>query len=159
MVEFDNPVSRAIFVRFVGPLVPVWLAGAALMFLLNRLTVEGPPLTAPATGLLLGIYSILVAALVSLLYYREWGHSPVRLELSVDGVSGRFLRSRRPEVSFSYGRILRIQPPGYFVPRVEARSEGGGSVEWINLTEENALRLAEAWGAWRERDERGLAAA
>ncbi|HYK92798.1 MAG TPA: hypothetical protein VEY07_01990 [Thermoplasmata archaeon] len=152
MVEFDNPVSGAVFLRFAGPLIPVWLVGAVLVLLLDRFAVGGSPLSSSDLGLLLAVYSVLVAGLVSTLYYREWRRSPSRVLLSYDGMSGKFLGTPPRETRFDYGRILRIQRPGYFTARVEARSEGGQVVEWLNLTAENALRITEAWGAWRERD-------
>ena len=151
MVEFENPVSGAVFLRLAGPLIPVWLGGATLVLILDRYSVGGSSLSASGLGVLLLVYSVMVAVLVSALYYREWSRSPNRVELSVEGVSGKFPgRAERP-TQFDYARILRIQRPGYFTARVEARSEGGAAVEWMNLTSENALRLAEAWGAWRER--------
>ncbi len=139
------------FLRFVGPLFPVWMVGAALILFLDRLSVEGAPLGSTQLGLLLVVYSVLMGGLVSLLYYHEWAHSPGRVELSVDGIAGHFEGAPRRDRLFDYARILRILPPGYFSSRVEARSEGGIRVDWLNLTEENALRLAEAWAAWRER--------
>ena len=151
-MEFDNPVTSAIFLRFAGPLIPVWLGGAVLVLVLDQYSVGGGPLSTPDLGLLLVLYSLMVGGLVSLLFYREWSRSPVRVELSYEGVQGRFRGSATRDQTFDYARILRVSPPGYFTARVEARSEGGASVDWMNLTSENALRLAEAWGAWRERD-------
>lgn len=151
MVEFENPVSGAVFLRFAGPLIPVWLVGAVFVLVLDRFSVGGGQLPAIDLGLLLAIYSIMVAGLVSALFYREWRRSPTRVELSFEGVTGRFPSHRSPEGRFDYPRIVRIQRPGYFTARVEARTEGGSSVEWMNLTRENALRVAEAWDAWRER--------
>ena len=150
MVEFDNPVARSVFLRFVGPLVPVWLVGATLVIVLDRFSLGGPSLTDRDLGLLLGLYSIFVAALVSVLYYHEYRRSPSRIALSVDAVSGEFGGAARPAMEFTYGSILRILPPSFFPARVEARSVTG-AVAWMNLTAENALRLAEAWGAWAER--------
>lgn len=153
MVEFDNPVARSLFLRFLGPLVPVWLVGATLVIVLDRFSLGGPALTDPGLGLLLAVYSLLVAGLVSGLYFNEYRRSPGRIALSVDAVTGEFIgRARRP-VEFTYGSILRILPTAYFPARVEARS-ATGPIAWMNLTEENARRLAEAWGAWRERAER-----
>ena len=151
MVEFDNPVSGAVFLRFVGPLVPVWLGGAALVLALDQSPVGGPPLATADLGGLLLIYSVLVAGLVSALFFRESRRSPARLELSVEGVAGRFGRAGGHVRTFAYERILRVQRPGYFTARVEARSEGGSQVDWMNLTAENALRIREAWGAWCQR--------
>ncbi len=159
MVEFENPVGQKVFLRFVGPLFPVWMVGAALILFLDRLSVEGHPLGPLDLAVLLVVYSLLMGGLVSLLYYHEWGHSPSRMELSSAGVAGHFEGSQRRDREFDYERILRILPEGYFTPRVEARSIGGTSIDWMNLTEENALRLAEAWAAWRERDPRTAGAA
>lgn len=158
MVEFDNPVARAVFLRFVGPLVPVWLVGATLVIVLDRYSLGGPTLSDPGLGLLLAVYSLLVAGLVSGLYVNEYRRSPGRIALTVDAITGEFAGRSRPPVEFTYGSILRILPPSYFPARVEARSSSG-PVAWMNLTEENALRLTEAWGAWRERSERTAPAA
>lgn len=155
MVEFDNPVARSVFLRFVGPLVPVWLVGATLVIVLDRFSLGGPTLSDRDLGLLLAIYSLLVAGLVSALYYHEYRRSPGRIALTVDAVSGEFPGRPRPAVEFTYGSILRILPPSYFPARVEARS-GAGTIAWMNLTEENALRVAEAWGAWHERATRAM---
>ena len=150
MVEVDNPVARSVFLRFLGPLVPVWLVGATLVVVLDRFSLGGPSLTDRDLGLLLAVYSVFVAALVSVLYYHEYRRSPRRIALSVDAVSGEFAGGTRPAVEFPYASILRILPPSYFPARVEARSVAG-AVAWLNLTEENALRLAEAGGAGSER--------
>lgn len=154
MVEFDNPVAQSVFLRFLGPLVPVWLVGATLVIVLDRFSLGGPSLSDRDLGLLLAVYSVFVAALVSALYYHEYRRSPRRIALTVDAVSGEFGAGARPAVEFTYGSILRIIPPSYFPARVEARSVTGG-IAWMNLTEQNALRLAEAWGAWSERTTAG----
>ncbi|MCI4337165.1 MAG: hypothetical protein L3K17_08275 [Thermoplasmata archaeon] len=150
MVEFDNHVTRSIFLRFVGPLFPVWLFGAVFVILLDRLSLGGPSLNDRDLGLLLGIYSILVSGLVSVLYYAEWRRSPTRVTLSFEGVSGQVGGGTRPPIIFPYNSIVRVHPPGFFTARVEAKPEGR-PIDWMNLTPENALRLAEAWSAWRER--------
>lgn len=152
MVEFDNPVARSVFLRFVGPLVPVWLVGATLVILLDRFSLGGPSLSDRDLGLLLVVYSLLVAGLVSALYYHEYRRSPDRIVLGVDAIAGAFGGRGRPGLEITYGSILRILPSRYFPARVEARSPVG-PIAWMNLTDDNALRLTEAWGAWRERAE------
>jgi hypothetical protein len=157
MVDFENPVARAIFLRFVGPLFPVWLFGAVFVFVLDRYSIAGPSLSDPDLGVLLVVYSLLVAALVSVLYFAEWSRSPTVISLSVDGVSGQIGTRHARSIDFPYASILRIHPAGYFTARVVARSERG-AVRWMNLTAENALRLTEAWGAWCERQGTGKSA-
>jgi hypothetical protein len=153
VVEFENPIARAVFLRFVAPLVPVWLFGVVLVFALDRYSVGGSGLGTSGIGLLLALYSVLVAALVSLLYYREWHRSPLSIVLTPDGITGRSPRGAERTDSFGYPDIVGIHGTGFFPARVEARPTGGhGSVEWFNLTEENAARLSEAWGAWQERN-------
>lgn len=151
VVEFENPVSGAVFVRFAGPLVPVWLVGAVLVLFLDGSAPGSAPLATPALGLLLIVYSLLVAGLVSVLYFREARRSPARVTLGVEGVTGQFRGPAIRDRQFDYARIVRVEAPGYFPARVEARSEGGLTVDWMNLTAENALRLREAWTAWKER--------
>ena len=154
VVEFDNPVSGGVFLRFAGPLVPVWLVGAALVLFLDQSPVGSAPLTTPALGFLLLVYSVLVASLVSALFFRESRRSPARIELGFEGITGRFRGTPLRDRHIDYARIVRVEPPGYFPARVEARSEGGSHIDWMNLTAENALRLTEAWDAWRERTDR-----
>ena len=152
MVELPNPVARAVFLRHVGPLFPVWLFGVVLVVVLDRFSGSAPGLTDGGLGLLLLVYSVLVGGLASALYYREWSRSPPLLELSPDGVRGWFAERPQAGTSFAYSEILRVQPAGYFSARVEAGPGAGRSVGWMNLTEENAARLREAWAAWRERE-------
>ena len=152
MVQFDNPVAKPVFLRFVGPIIPVWLVGTVLVLFLDRFAVTGASLPLRDLGLLLAVYSVMVAGLVSALYYREWRRSPPLLALSVDGVEGRFPPDIGRSIRFGYAGIVDVRPPGYFTARVEGTPEGRPTVDWLNLTDENARRVVEAWGAWRQRE-------
>lgn len=156
MVEFENPIAQAVFLRFIAPLVPVWLFGVVLVFVLDRYSVGGSSLGTSGLGLLLAVYSVLVGGLVSLLYYREWDRSPPVIVLTPDGITGRSPKGPVHGSSFAYPDIVGILGTGFFPARVEARRSGvRGRVDWFNLTEENAARLSEAWGAWQERNRPG----
>jgi|GEM_PF-4003906 len=151
MVAFDNPIATRVFWRFAGPLVPLWMAGAAFVVLLERTSGAGPTLSGMDLAVLLAVYSLLVAAMVAALYTYEYRRSPAIIELGYDGITGRFARSSPPPVAVEYAEIRNVVQGGFFPPRVEALSPGGGQIVWLNLTDENAARLVEAWTAWRER--------
>jgi hypothetical protein len=155
VVEFPNPIARTVFLRQVGPLFPVWLFGVVLIITLDRFSGVNAGLPNTDLGVLLLVYSVFVGGLASLLYYREWRRSPSVLQLSVDGLRGWFAERPQTGLAFAYGEILRVHPAGYFAARVEARPETHRSVDWINLTNENAARVLEAWGAWQERRSSG----
>ncbi len=143
--------------RTVGPFIPVWLFGVVFGLLLDRL---GPTGTLDNVQVLafLSFYTLLSGALVAALFLRQYQSSPEAVEIDTSGVLAPV--HRRPAdpqdgrrlLRFPYERISTVVGGGLTGWRIEGRPADSGRLDWINLTEENAGRVADAIDAWRQRE-------
>jgi hypothetical protein len=163
MVDYANPVLKSVLARDVIPFVPVWLFGIVLAALLDTYRVANggvPPVTFFEFAL---AYSAVVGGLVFSLFYRHYRSSPTTIRIDVDGIVGFVPRSggapeRKVAVEFPYSSFFSVSPGGFFGPRVTAHDlpkvEGSRvrGWDWLHLTPDNALRVAEAYRAWAARE-------
>lgn len=161
MVDSPNPALRSVLLRTLGPLVPVWLFGLVLAFSLDRLGLTGGPVPIPNIELFLLVDSALVVALMVFLASFQYRSTPRTVRVDVDGVVGWVPRAGGPRehdrqrLAFPYASLRAVVQGSLFGYRVEARTEGSASVDWLNLTAANAALVAAAWDAWRQRQSVG----
>lgn len=157
MTSYPNPALRSVAVRTIGPFLPVWLFGVVLGLLLDRLGPTGSLGTAEVLAFL-GFYTLLSWALVIGLFLRQYQSTPEAVTIDVDGVAAALHRrggtapDGRRTVLFPYRQISSLVGGGLTGWRVEGRPDGSRRLDWINLTEENAGRVADALESWRRRE-------
>ncbi len=157
MTSYPNPALRSVALRTLGPFLPVWLSGLVLGLLLDRL---GPTGTLDEVEVIafLAFYTLLSWAMVVGLFLRQ---VPEHAGVSGDRRPGD--RRSRPSsrgtapdgrrlLNIPYGQISALSGGGLTGWRIEGRPEGAGRLDWINLTEENAGRIADALDSWRRRE-------
>jgi len=152
--EFPNPALRSILVRTIAPFLPVWLFGTVLALVLARLGVDGISLALPRVDDFLLVYSILVLALVSLVGYYQYQSTPARIAIGVEGLlAWHGHDDRGAVVDLPFPQVRTVVGRGLFGFRVEGRTASAptGPIVWLNLTPENAERVAAAWLAWKAR--------
>lgn len=163
MVEYPNPVVRAVIAREVIPFVPVWLFGVVVAASLDTFRVANGGLPVATFFEFAVVYSALVLALGFALFYRHFRSCPSLLRVEVDGITGLVPRSagapEKPvEVRFPYASFHSITGGGFYGPRVFARNVSTGPSgklrrwDFLHLTPENATRVAAAYQAWRARE-------
>ncbi|HZY71003.1 MAG TPA: hypothetical protein VFF67_08530 [Thermoplasmata archaeon] len=163
MVEYPNPVLKTVLLRDLAPYAPVWLLGIVLAAVLDayRFGNSGVPL--PTFFEFAVVYSALVGGLLFAVFYRHYRSSPSSIRVEVDGVTGMVPRaSGTPEVrtalTLPYASFVAVNQGGFFGPRIVARAipiaPSGKTVrwEWLHLTPENAVRVADAYRAWQARE-------
>jgi hypothetical protein len=153
--EYPNPALRSVLVRTVVPYVPVWLFGTVLGLLLARLGLAGTALALPRIDDFLLVYSLLVLVLVSVVGFYQYRSTPARIAIGVDGLlAWRGPDAREELVDLPFPQVRTVVGRGLFGFRVEGRTRGSpeGPIVWLNLTPENAERVAAAWLAWKARE-------
>jgi hypothetical protein len=153
--EYPNPALRSVLVRTVVPYVPVWLFGTVLALALDRIGIVGGALALPRIDDFLLVYSLLVLALVALVGYYQYQSTPARIAIGVEGVlAWRGSDDRGAVMDLPFPQVRTVVGRGLFGFRVEGRpaSAPDGPIVWINLTPENAERVAAAWLAWKARE-------
>jgi hypothetical protein len=157
VTSYPNPALRSVAIRTIGPFVPVWLFGIVFGLLLDRL---GPTGTLDHVQVLafLSFYTLLSGALVAALLLRQYQSTPSAVDIDVGGIvapvhrRGGTLPDGRRAVTIPYGGISALVGGGLTGWRIEGRPSDTGRLDWINLTEENASRVADALDAWRRRE-------
>jgi hypothetical protein len=157
VTSYPNPALRSVALRTVGPFIPVWLFGIVFGLLLDRL---GPTGTLDPVEVLAfsAFYTLLSGALVAALFLRQYQSTPEAVEIDVGGIAapshGRSVGAARGAgaISIPYERISSLVGGGLMGWRIEGRRSDTGRLDWINLTEENAGRVADALDAWRRRE-------
>ena len=155
MPEYANPALRSILVRTTVPFVPVWLFGTVLALLLAQLGLVGSALAVSRIEDFLLVYSVLVIALVALLAYYQYRSTPGRIAIGVDGLlAWHGSETGEGVVALPFDQVRTVVGRGLFGYRVEGRasSAASGPIAWLNLTPENAERVAAAWLAWKARE-------
>ncbi len=155
MSEYPNPALRSILTRTIVPFVPVWLFGTVLALLLAQFGLVGANLALARVEDFLLVYSLLVVALVGLLAYYQYTSTPARIAIGVDGLlAWHGADAIAKVVALPFGQIRTVVGRGLFGYRVEGRpaSSPSGPIAWLNLTPENAERVAAAWLAWKARE-------
>jgi len=153
--EYPNPALRSILLRTTVPFVPIWLLGTVLALLLAQLGLVGASLGLPRVTDFLAVYSVLVIALVGLLAVYQYHSTPEHIAVGVEGLLAWHDRDDRARVvNLPFDQFRTVVGRGLFGYRVEGRaaSEPKGPVLWLNLTPENAERVAAAWLAWKARE-------
>jgi hypothetical protein len=153
--EYPNPALRSILLRTVAPFVPVWLFGTVLALVLAQYGLVGNSLAVPRVADFLLVYSVLVVALVGLVAFYQFQSTPARIALGVDGLlAWRSSAEREGVVDLPFGQLRTVVGRGLFGYRVEGRPAATpqGPIIWLNLTPENAERVAAAWLAWKARE-------
>jgi len=157
VTSYPNPVLRSVAVRTLGPFLPVWLAGLVLGLALDQLGPAGALDHAQVLAFL-GFYTLLSWALFIGLFLRQYQSTPQSVRIDVEGVAadlprrGGSVPGNLRTLTLPYARISTLVGGGLTGWRIEGRPEGIGRLDWINLTEENAGRVADAMEAWRERE-------
>lgn len=155
MSEFPNPALRSVLARTVATFVPVWLFGTVLALSLAQWGVVAGALEWNRVVAFLGVYSLLVVVLVGVVAGYQYSSTPARIAVGVDGVLGwRGTGAREAVVDLPFSQVRTVVGHSILGYRVEgrARARPSGPVHWLNLTPENAERVAAAWLAWKARE-------
>ncbi|MCI4340440.1 MAG: hypothetical protein L3K06_02810 [Thermoplasmata archaeon] len=155
MSEYPNPALRSILLRTIVPFVPVWLFGTVLALLLAQLGLVRSALAVGRVEDFLLVYSTLVVALVGLLAFYQYRSTPGRIAIGVDGLlAWHGSETGASVVALPFEQLRTVVGRGLFGYRVEGRpaSAPRGPIAWLNLTPENAERVAAAWLAWKARE-------
>jgi hypothetical protein len=153
--EYPNPALRSVVLRTMVPYVPVWMFGTVLALLLARLGLAGTALALPRLDDFLVVYSVLVLALVALVGYYQYRSTPSRIAIGVEGLlAWHGVGEGADVVDLPYPQVRTVVGRGLFGFRVEGRTASApdGPIVWLNLTPENAERVAAAWLAWKARE-------
>lgn len=163
MVDYPNPVLKTVLLRDLAPYAPVWLFGIVLAAILDAYRFGNAGVALPTFFEFAVVYSALVGGLLFAVFYRHYRSSPSSIRVEVDGVTGMVPRSSgtpeaRTPITLPYTSIYAVTQGGFFGPRVVARAvpnaPSGRTArwEWLHLTPENAVRVAEAYRAWQARE-------
>ena len=155
MSEYPNPALRSVLLRTIVPYVPVWLFGTVLALLLARYGLAGTAFVLPRVDDFLLVYSLLVLALVALVGYYQYRSTPARIALGVEGLlAWHGSDPASPVVNLPFPQVRTVVGRGLLGFRVEGRAASApdGPILWLNLTPENAERVAAAWLAWKSRE-------
>jgi hypothetical protein len=163
MVDYANPVVKAVLARDVIPFVPVWLFGIVIAASLDAFQVDNRGLPVATFFEFAVVYSVVVVALGFGLFYRHFRSCPTSIRVDVDGLTGYVPRAPgSPDssvpVTFPYSSFHSITGGGFFGPRVIARNLPAGPSgkprrwDFLHLTPLNASRVAAAFQAWVARE-------
>jgi hypothetical protein len=153
--EYPNPALRSVLLRTIVPYVPVWLFGSVLAILLARAGLVGSALALPRIDDFLLVYSLLVLLLVGVVGFYQYRSTPARIAIGVEGlIAWRGSGDADAAIDLPFPQVRTVVGRGLFGFRVEGRTATApqGPVVWLNLTPENAERVAAAWLAWRARE-------
>ncbi|MCI4361538.1 MAG: hypothetical protein L3J91_07510, partial [Thermoplasmata archaeon] len=94
-------------------------------------------------------------ALVSLVAYYQYRSTPARIAIGVGGLLAWHGSGERSSVvDLPFPQVRTVVGVGLFGFRIEGRTAAApsGPIVWLNLTAENAERVAAAWLAWKARE-------